>query len=106
MRPSYGCRMMPMNDFFSVGAPILLITLCFSMFRSERRLATLERNLDALLRHLNVDPLAPPGPPSDRVKELATDPERKIEAIRLYRRETGADLRQAKSMVESLADPR
>jgi ribosomal protein L7/L12 len=94
-----------MTDFFSVGTPILLIVLCFSLFRSERRLAALERNLGALLRHLNVDPTAAAGPPSDRVKALAADPKRKIDAIRLYRRETGADLRQAKAMVESIAPP-
>jgi hypothetical protein len=60
---------------------------------------------DALLRHLNVDPMTAPGPPSDRVKELAADPKRRIDAIRLYRSETGADLRQAKAIVESIAHP-
>ncbi len=94
-----------MTDFFCVGTPILLIVLCFSMFRSERRLAALERNLQALLRHLNVDPMAAPGPPSERVKELAADPQRRIDAIRLYRRESGADLRQAQAVVESIAHP-
>lgn len=94
-----------MTDLFSVGTPILLIILCISMFRMERRLGTLERNLHALLRQSHVDPLADPGPPSERVKELAADPKRKIDAIRLYRRETGADLRQAKARVESIARP-
>ena len=40
-------------------------------------------------------------PPSDRVKEIARDPARKIEAIKVYREETGAGLAEAKDMVES-----
>jgi hypothetical protein len=43
----------------------------------------------------------PPAPLSDRVKELARDPTRKIEAIALYREETGAGLAEAKESVEA-----
>jgi len=38
---------------------------------------------------------------SDRVKELAGDPSRKIEAIQAYREETGASLADAKAAVET-----
>jgi hypothetical protein len=38
---------------------------------------------------------------SDRVKEIASDPSRKIEAIQAYREETGASLADAKEAVES-----
>ena len=41
------------------------------------------------------------SPPSDRVKEIARDPARKIEAIKLYREETGAGLADAKAAVEA-----
>ena len=41
------------------------------------------------------------APPSDRVKEIARDPARKIEAIRIYREETGAGLAKAKEAVEA-----
>ena len=41
-----------------------------------------------------------PHPLSDRVKEIASDPSRKIEAIRLYREESGASLAAAKQKVE------
>jgi ribosomal protein L7/L12 len=44
------------------------------------------------------------GAISERVKQLAADPSRKIEAIREYRRETGAGLAEAKSAIESLAE--
>ena len=40
-------------------------------------------------------------PPSDRVKEIARDPARKIEAIKIYREETGAGLAEAKETVET-----
>ena len=39
-------------------------------------------------------------PLSDRVKQIAQDPDRKIEAIRIYREETGADLREGRDAVE------
>ena len=42
-----------------------------------------------------------PLPPSDRVKEIARDPNRKIEAIKVYREETGAGLAEAKEAVEA-----
>jgi hypothetical protein len=40
-------------------------------------------------------------PLSDRCKEAARDPARKIEAIRIYREETGLGLREAKAAVEA-----
>jgi hypothetical protein len=40
-------------------------------------------------------------PLSDPVKEIARDPDRKIEAIKLYREETGAGLRESKEAVEA-----
>ena len=41
---------------------------------------------------------------SERVRELARDPSRKIEAIKVYREETGAGLKDAKDAVEALID--
>jgi len=41
------------------------------------------------------------APASERVKLLAVDPKRKIEAIRVYRQETGAGLKVAKDVVEA-----
>jgi hypothetical protein len=43
----------------------------------------------------------PAAPLSERVKELARDPGRKIEAIKAYREETGAGLAEAKEAVEA-----
>ncbi len=41
---------------------------------------------------------------SDRVKQLASDPSQKIEAIRVYREETGASLAEAKEAVEAFVN--
>jgi hypothetical protein len=37
---------------------------------------------------------------SERVKQMALDPERKMEAIKLYREETNASLLEAKEAIE------
>ncbi len=67
------------------------------------RLRGVERKLNALLRHHGVDPTQ--GLPlSDRVKQLAADPGRKIEAIKVYCEETGAGLAEAKEAIESFTN--
>jgi len=71
----------------------------------QASLRRVERKLNLLLRHLQVDP-APGSPLSERVKRLADDPARKIEAIKLYREETGAGLAEAKAAVEEYMNGR
>jgi ribosomal protein L7/L12 len=86
-----------------IVVPLLLVWVIWSMTRNlETRLRNVERTTSALARHFNIDPTAEAAP-SDRVKLLATDPARKIEAMRLYRQETGADLKTAKTVVDNLA---
>lgn len=65
------------------------------------RFRGIERKLNALLLHEGVDPRESGFPLSDRVKEIAADPHRKIEAIKVYREETGAGLAEAKEAVEA-----
>jgi hypothetical protein len=67
----------------------------------RERLVRTERKLNALLRRFNIDPT--PGL-SDRIKELARDPRQKIEAIKVYREETGASLAEAKEAVGAFID--
>jgi ribosomal protein L7/L12 len=84
---------------WAVGA-ILLIMALASWMDTKARVDRIERKLNALLRHHGVDPTQ--GLPlSDRVKQLASDPARKIEAIKVYREETGAGLAEAKEAVEA-----
>ena len=63
------------------------------------RLARLERKVDALLRHLQVD--VPEPDQSDILEHLRHG--RKIHAIKAYRERTGASLADAKIAVEQLA---
>ncbi|HVS40576.1 MAG TPA: ribosomal protein L7/L12 [Gemmataceae bacterium] len=66
-------------------------------FAHRERMAKIERGIDPD-QPMNRQPLQPL---SDRVKQLAGDPARKIEAIKVYREETGAGLAEAKNAVES-----
>lgn len=90
------------SNWSAFFVPLLLAWICWSTFTLDRRMQALEQSLSALLRHFNVDPLSFAAP-SARVKELAMDPARRIEAMRVYRQETGADLRTAKSVIDNLA---
>jgi hypothetical protein len=58
--------------------------------------------LSSGVAHWRVKPRkqVPPRPLSEKVKSLARDPNRKIEAIKVYREETGAGLAEAKEAVE------
>jgi ribosomal protein L7/L12 len=88
-------------EWLAMGA---LLTIWFTLTRIERRLGEQEMRLDLLLRRAGIDP-SKPAEPSDHVKLLAQQPSRRIEAIKAYRRETGADLRSAKAVIESLQLP-
>jgi hypothetical protein len=69
----------------------------------RRDLARVDRKLSLLLKEMNIS-CDEVGGLSDRVKELARDPSRKIEAIKAYREETGAGLAEAKQTVEAFID--
>lgn len=82
-----------------IGAALLLTALG-SWWDLTARVGRIERKLNALVRHHGADPTQ--GlPQSARVKQLADDPARKIEAIKVYREETGAGLADAKEAVEA-----
>lgn len=66
--------------------------------RQMRRLAHVERKLDAVLDHLGVDI---PDPHLEQVHALLREG-RTIQAIKAYRETTGADLREAKEAVDRL----
>jgi Ribosomal protein L7/L12 C-terminal domain len=68
----------------------------------EMRLRRIERKLDLILQYLNVPvkDVELVNQVSAAVRQLA-DEGRKIEAIKLYREQTGAGLREAKETVES-----
>jgi ribosomal protein L7/L12 len=91
--------MEPIYWLFALLAILQLISLIVTMQNQTTRL---ERKIDAILRELGIQVQGgKPGELSDRVKELASDPGRKIEAIKVHREESGAGLKDAKDAVES-----
>ena len=86
---------------------ILAAVVILAIFNIERQsgkirrdVARVERKLNLVLQQMNINFDESSGL-SDRVKELARDPHRKIEAIKIYRDETGAGLLEAKEAVEA-----
>lgn len=80
---------------------LLLLTLfglaVLALLQSiSQRLAALQAQQQALLIHLGVSH----DEPSEAVRELARDPKRRIEAIRLQRRLTGQGLKEAVEAVD------
>jgi ribosomal protein L7/L12 len=67
-----------------------------------RRIHELERKLDLVLAHLGIDPSARVAP-SSHVIDLAADPRKRIEAIKVYREQTGAGLKEAVVVVDEIA---
>lgn len=65
------------------------------------KVAVLERQLAALYKHLGLTPPTD-APPLDAVAELLRTGN-KLEAIAVYRRQTGCDLATAKAAVDQLA---
>jgi ribosomal protein L7/L12 len=82
---------------------IIAIALDVALFRYiNRRLQRIETKLTAILNHLGVEQdifLEP----SEKVKDLAEVPHSKIDAVRVYRKQTGAGLKEAVAVVEKLS---
>jgi ribosomal protein L7/L12 len=70
--------------------------------RVQRRLAAVERKLDAVAEHLGVPT---PEPRLPEVEDLIAQG-RTIQAIKAYREATGADLVEAKEAVDRLSGKR
>ena len=89
-----------------IGIIILAVFVFLVLLNAERHasnlrrdVARVDRKVSLILKELNIsyeDSFAI----SDRVKEIARDPGRKIEAIKAYREETGQGLYEAKQAVE------
>ncbi|GAB4469199.1 MAG: hypothetical protein OHK0037_27230 [Elainellaceae cyanobacterium] len=70
----------------------LFFDLDSTVKRIDRRTKRLELCLDLILDRLEIDT---PFQLSERIKQIALDPKRKVEAIRLYKEETNVTLREA-----------
>lgn len=69
---------------------------------SAARIASVERKLDLIMKHLGIVEPRPDFP--DIVQELMQG--RKIQAIKLYRERTGVGLKEAKDAVEQMGRER
>lgn len=85
----------------------LSVILLLNVFNTDCQTANLRREivrldykLNLLLRQMNITFDSFPEM-SERVKDLARDSNRKFEAIKVYREETGASLAEAKQAVET-----
>ena len=88
-----------MELYVALAGGFLLIYLAIG--RIERKQTDIEQRIDSISRHLGL--LAEAGSePSAKVKSLASDPDRYIEALRTYRAETGSDFKQAQRVIKSL----
>ncbi len=89
-------------DYTLAILALLGVGIVASLQGISRRLAVMQARQEALLRHLGL--LG--GEPSDAVRELARDPKRRIDAIRLYRQETGKELKEAVDTIDQLSETR
>ena len=76
-----------------------VMTIQNHLSRADRRAARIERKLDAVMRHLD---LREEIPGMDEILDLVRRGKR-IQAVKLYRETTGADLVEAKQAVDRLS---
>ncbi|MEL7142147.1 MAG: ribosomal protein L7/L12 [Cyanobacteria bacterium J06573_11] len=91
-----------LHDLLYLGLLTLVVSVTMLGFSSrvgrlESKIGRVERGLTLLMESANIEM---PSLLSERVKQIAKNPKRKIEAIRAYREETGAGLKEAKEAVE------
>jgi ribosomal protein L7/L12 len=81
----------------------LLICNAIALLSSRTRYSPdVERKLNLILVHFGIDPTAQVAP-SSRVVSLAADPRQRIEAIKAYRMQTGAGLKEAVAVIDKIA---
>lgn len=73
-----------------------------NLHRLERQMRELQQKVDALLKHQGIElPTPPASDLSPEVQMMASDPQQKIAAIKLYRQEhPGVGLAEAKNRIE------
>jgi hypothetical protein len=92
-----------LGDFLAIAAIVVIFvrgSQAYFAGPSPEQL-WMQRQIDAIMKHLGLDepPASRPGALSPQVFALIAAG-RKIEAIKLYRQETGEGLKQAKAAVE------
>jgi ribosomal protein L7/L12 len=80
---------------------VMVANVIATFFSNAQRLRDVERKLNLLLSHLDIDPTSQVSP-SSHVISLAADPKQRMAAIKAYRRETGAGLKDAAAAIDQL----
>jgi ribosomal protein L7/L12 len=75
----------------------MLFTIDSTVKRLDKKLKRIDLSLSLILNRMEIEY---PSRLSDRVKQIALDPERMIEAIKLYREESNSSLKEAKEAIE------
>lgn len=88
-----------LTDFLLLAFLVVVNGLAFS---HTRRIQELERKLNLVLAHFGIDPNAQVAP-SSHVISIATDPKQRINAIKAYREQTGAGLKEAMVVIDKIA---
>jgi hypothetical protein len=89
-----------MGSYEVLGSLALAAGLLWGLSMTSR-MRRLEKRLDDIAAHLGVYPVVLQEP-SAEIRLMALDPTRYIEAIREYRRQTGADLRSARATIDGI----
>lgn len=76
-----------------------VISIQTQLTRSERRVARVERKLDAVMRHLGLEEEVSRR---DEILALVRDG-KQVQAVKLYREATGAGLLEAKQAVDAMS---
>ncbi|WP_072143647.1 hypothetical protein [Pseudanabaena sp. 'Roaring Creek'] len=87
--------------FFLATTLIILFSLETSIKRLERRMKRIDYALSLILNRMEIEI---PSQLSERVKQIALDPSRKIEAIKIYREENRSSLLEAKEAIENFIE--
>ncbi|MFD7612593.1 ribosomal protein L7/L12 [Streptomyces sp. NPDC059828] len=82
-----------------IGVLLLSGSIDLKLSRMDRRVARLERKIDLVLDHMGAS--EPADPRLEQVAALLREG-KKIEAIKVYREVTDADLKEAKDAVERM----
>jgi len=92
-----------LGDFLAIAAIVVIFARGSQAYLAGPTLEQLrmQRQLDAIMKHLGLPepPVSRPGALSPQVAALIAAG-RTVEAIKLYRQETGEGLKQAKAAVE------
>ncbi|MDW5418841.1 hypothetical protein R6242_19920 [Iodobacter sp. CM08] len=91
-----------MEALIFIFALLIYYELHSRLARLEKRARVAEQKLSQLRIDLGLAS-KPDFEPSEQVKRLASNPKTKIAAMKAYREQTGAELREAKEIIEALA---